>query len=107
MYIVSGIESNEGNNFIIVATEYYTRWPIAKAVQNADGITTAKFLYTEIFCTFGPPAEILTDRGTHFKNEMIKEFCKLVNVNYKFSTPYPPQTYGAVENLNRTLINIL
>ena len=106
-YIVSGIESNEGNNFIIVATEYYTRWPIAKAVQNADGITTAKFLYTDIFCTFGPPAEILTDRGTHFKNEMIKEFCKLVNVNHKFSTPYHPQTNGAVENLNGTLINIL
>src|SRR5438046_3125271 len=62
-YIVSGMELHEGNNFIIVATEYYTRWPIAKAVQNVDRITTAKFLYIEIFCTFGPPAEILTDRG--------------------------------------------
>ena len=38
---------------------------------------------------------------------MIKEFCKLVNVNHKFSTPYHPQTNGAVENLNETLINIL
>src|SRR5436190_11512986 len=101
------MESYEGNSFIIVATEYYTCWPIAKAVQNADAVTTAKFLYTEIFCTFGPPAEILTDRGTHFKNETIKEFCKLVNVNYRFSTPYHPQTNGVVENLNGTLINIL
>jgi RNase H-like domain found in reverse transcriptase/Reverse transcriptase (RNA-dependent DNA polymerase)/Integrase zinc binding domain/Integrase core domain/gag-polyprotein putative aspartyl protease/Retrotransposon gag protein len=106
-YVVSGMESHNKNNFIIVATEYYTRWPIAKAVQNADGMTTAKFLYEEIFCTFGPPVEILTDRGSHFKNGMIKHFCELVNVNHKFSTPYHPQTNGVVENLNGTLVNIL
>src|SRR4030095_2740083 len=101
------LESESKNKYILVAIEYYTRWPIAISSQSADAITTAKFLYTEIFCTFGPPNEILTDRGTHFRNEIIQEFCKLVNVKHKFSTSYHPKTNGAVENLNGTLINIL
>ena len=83
------MESYKGNNFIPVAIEYYTCWLISK---NKDRITTVEFLYINIFCIFDPLAEILTDRGTHFKNEMIKEFCNLVNVNHRFSNPYYPQT---------------
>jgi transposase InsO family protein len=73
----------------------------------ADSIETARFLYNEIFYTFGSPVEILIDRGTHFRNKMINEFYKLVQVKYKFSIVYHPQTNGAIENLNGTLVNIL
>ena len=106
-YVGPLTESSSGNQYIIVATEYYTKWPIAIPTKTADGSITARFLYSEIFCTFGSPLEILIDRGIYFRNNMIKEFCKLVQVNHKFSTPYHPQTNGAVENLNGVLINTL
>ena len=65
---------------------------MAVATPLADVETTAKVIYKEIFCTFGPPAEILSDRGPHFANKTIQNLCKIVKVIHKFSTPYHPQT---------------
>ena len=78
------------NKFILVMTEYYTRWPMAVATPSADAETTAKVIYREIFCTFGSPAEILSDRGSHFANKTIQKqnLCKTVEVIHKFSTSY-------------------
>ena len=106
-YIGPLTESEYGNVYILVVTEYYTRFPMAFAVKSANAITTAKILYNEIFCLFGPPNEILTDRGTHFANSVISNLCELVNVRHKFSIPYHPQTNGLTENFNGTLINVL
>ena len=96
-----------GKVYLLVITEYYTRFPFAFAVKNANAETTAKILYNNIFCLFGPPTEILTNRGSHFANAVIKDLCHLVNVRHKFSTPYHPQTNGLTENFNGTLVNFL
>ena len=87
-------ENLDRNKFVLVMTKYYTRWPMAVATPLADAETTAKVIYREIFCTFGPPAEILSDRGSHFANKTIQNLCKIVKVIHKFSTPYYPQTNG-------------
>jgi len=83
-------ETFVGNKFILVMTEYYTRWPIAMATRSADAEITAKVIYREIFCTFGPPAKILSDRGSHFANKTIQNLCKIVDVIHKSSTLYHP-----------------
>jgi len=64
-------ETLNENKFILVMTEYYTRWPVAIATSLADAEKTAKVIYREIFCMFDPPAEILSDRGFHFANKTI------------------------------------
>src|SRR5271156_2192182 len=80
-------ESQSGNKLILVMTEYYTRWPIAVATASADAATdaatTAKLIYKEIFCTFGPRLEILIDRGGHFANKTIENLCNIVQVTHK------------------------
>jgi len=73
----------------------------------ADAETTAKVIYREIFCTFGPPAEILSDRGSHFANKTIQNLCKIVKVIHKFSTPCHLQTNELVESFNSILVQTL
>ena len=73
---------------------------MAVATRWADAETSAKVIYREI-C---PPAEILSDRGSHFANKTIQNLCKIVNVIHKFSIPYHPQTNGSVERFNSTLV---
>ena len=53
-FVNSLTETLDGNKFTLVITKYYTRWPIAVATPLADAETTAKVIYREIFCTFGP-----------------------------------------------------
>ena len=57
--------------YIIVATDYLTKWVEAKATQKNDARTTACFLYEYVFTHYGLPIEIVSDRGTHFINEVI------------------------------------
>jgi len=52
------------------------KWPEAKAIKNAKAETVAKFIYEEIICRHGVPEEMLSDRGTSFLNQVIKELCE-------------------------------
>jgi hypothetical protein len=104
---VGPLPTSNGNQHMLVATEYFTKWPIVKAVQKADQETTARFLYEEIYAQFGPPSEFLTDNGGHFDNITFANFCAMVRTKHKFSSPYHPQTNGQVERFNGTLVKAL
>jgi hypothetical protein len=75
---------NVGNRYYGTFTSYSTRKSIycssyrllykmaeARPLKNANAQAVADFIYDEIICRFGPPAEIQSDQGTHFRNEMI------------------------------------
>ena len=42
--------SDQGNKYVIVFSDYFTKWPEAFAVKNADAATTAKLFVEEILC---------------------------------------------------------
>src|SRR5260364_430098 len=95
------------NRYIIVATDYLTRWPEAKAVPDAGAETLAKFIFEEIVCRHGVPKKILSDNGKNFVSETVRILCEKFLIKHIFSSPYHPQTNGMVERLNRTLCNSL
>ena len=96
-----------GNMYIVVATEYLTKWPEARAIPNAKASSVISFFYEDIICRHGCPKELLTDRGTHFVNEMLDSLCERFGVKHKLSTAYHSQTNGLVERFNRTLCEAL
>ncbi|GBC00600.1 hypothetical protein RclHR1_03900017 [Rhizophagus clarus] len=95
--------TEQGNRYIIVAMDYFTKWPEAKAIENIRAETVAKFIYEEIICRHGVPQEILSDRGTSFVNQIIDKLCENYQTKHRLTSPYRPQTNGMVERFNRTL----
>ena len=93
--------------YIIVAMNYLTKWPEARAVSEAIAEVTAQFIYEQIICQHGCSQIILSDRGTHFNNNVIKRLMEKFRINHLLSTPYHPQTNGLVERFNRTLCESL
>ncbi|GKB26877.1 reverse transcriptase domain-containing protein [Tanacetum coccineum] len=61
----------------------------------------------KLFCHFGMPKALISDRGTHFCNKIMEKTMKRYGVNHRFSTSYHPQTSGQVENTNIALKRIL
>ena len=47
--------------YIIVATDYLTKWVDAKATQKDDARMTAQFLYENVFTRYGLPIELVSD----------------------------------------------
>ena len=78
--------------YIIVATDYLTKWVKAKATVRNDARTTAKFLYENIFTRFGLPIEIVSDQGVHFINELIAFLLEEFMIFHRRSAPYHPQS---------------
>ena len=76
--------------YIIAATNYVTKWVEVKATQKNDAYTTAKFLFEYAFTRYGLPIEIVSDRGTHFLNEVIEHLLEEFIVIHKKSAPNHP-----------------
>ena len=93
--------------YIIVATNYLTKWVEAKANPKNDARTTACFLYEYVFTRYGLPIEIISDRGTHFINEVIHYLLDEFMVRHRKSAPYHPQANGQAESKNKILKMVL
>ena len=50
--------------YILVCTDYVTKWVEAKALFSATEYSVVNFLYEDIFTRFGVPREIVIDQGT-------------------------------------------
>jgi hypothetical protein len=100
-------QTEKENRYILVAMDYLTKWPEAKAMKKATAENVAEFIYKEIICRHGCPKIIMSDQGSHFKNQIVKELCERFRIKHKLSSPYHPQTNGLVERFNRTLCESL
>ncbi|CAI5660323.1 unnamed protein product [Oreochromis niloticus] len=84
-----------GNRYVLVAMDYFTKWPEAYAVPDQSATTTAERLVEEMFARFGVPAELHSDQGRNFESKVFGEKTR--------TTPLHPQSDGLVEHFNHTL----
>ena len=92
------------NQYVLVITDYFTRYVTAIALPNCTANTTAQTLFNEYFCKYGIPAVILSDQGSHFRNQLMQGIQQLIGYNHIYSTAYHPQTNGMVERFNSTFV---
>ncbi|UYV79438.1 hypothetical protein LAZ67_17002614, partial [Cordylochernes scorpioides] len=62
--------------WIIVLTDYYTRYAETKAVSEATVKEVSKFLVKDIFLRHGAPQYLISDRGSQFTSNLMKEECR-------------------------------
>lgn len=93
------------NQYVLVVTDYFSRHITAIALPNCTAETTARTLFNEYFCKYGIPAVILSDQGSHFRNQLMENIQHLVGYNHIYSTPYHPQSNGIVERFNSTFVS--
>ncbi|XP_070667552.1 uncharacterized protein [Malus domestica] len=99
--------SSHGNQYILVAVEYVSKWVEAIAAPTNQGSVVLRFLQGVIFPRFGIPRVILSDGGKHFINKSFANLLAKYGINHRVATPYHPQTSGQVEVSNRELKRIL
>lgn len=103
MDVVGPVErSRTGNRFMLVVTDYATRYPEVFSLKSIKAKYVATCL-VQLFSRVGFPCEILTDQGTNFMSTLLKQVYKLLGIRSLRTTPYYPQTDGLTERFNQTL----
>ena len=92
-----------GNRYILVAMDYFTKWPETYAVPDQSAATTAGRLVDEMFCRFGVPEELHSDQGRNFEAQVCAEVCRRLGIKKIRTTPLHPQSNSHAEHFNHTL----
>ena len=99
--------TENGNEYIMVVTNYFTKWAEAYAVTDNTAQTVADKLLNEFVCRFGVPQCIHTDQGREFESHLFARICEILEIEKTRTTPYRPQSDGLVERFNKTLQQML
>jgi transposase InsO family protein len=89
--------TSKKKKYILVCTDYVTKWVEAKALPASSEQSVVDFLFNDIFTRFGVPREIVIDQGTQFTSHLVKSVTEQYQIKHRKSTPYHPQAYERVK----------
>ena len=100
-------ETPEGNKYIQVAIDRFSRFCVAYPTADLTAHRTAYEFVKNVVCQHGVPGSVQTDNGTSYTGKDFKEMCQKYNIKHITSSPYRPQSNGLVERNNKTIGNAL
>ncbi|GFT84712.1 retrovirus-related Pol polyprotein from transposon 412 [Trichonephila clavipes] len=89
--------SSDGNNNILVAMDYFTKWPEAYSIPNQEASTVAEVLVQHWISRFGVPLQLHSDQGRNFDSAVCKRLCEILAIDKTRKTALHPQADGMVE----------
>ena len=95
-------ETKDGNRWILVVGDYFTKWIEAYPLVDTTAESVAKKLVTEFICRLGVPSELHSDQGRNFESNVFTEVCNILGIHKTRTTPYNPKSDGLIERFNRT-----
>ena len=100
-------QTHDGNKYVLVVGDYWTKWMEAYPLPNAEAETVAMTFVQNFVCRYGVPLELHTDQGTNFESALFQEMCSTLGINKTRTTAYNPKSDGLIERYNRTLIDMV
>ena len=99
--------TQRGNKYVLLVSDYFTRWPEAVPLKDLKAETVARALVERVLSLHGVPAMLFSDQGPNFESALIKELCDHLGIAKVRTTPGHLQCDGVVKRTNRTLISML
>lgn len=85
-----------GNRFILSIQDNLTTFLYLRPITVHTAEVVAKELLN-YFSIFGLPTVILSDQGTEFRFEVLKELITTFEIEHILCSPYHPESNGALE----------
>ena len=93
--------SSRDNRYILTVIDMLTGFTMAVPIKNKNADTICDAYHDHIYCTFGGSSQILTDNGSEFKNQEMKQVCETLGIKHIFSPVYTPEANGCLEGWHR------
>ena len=99
--------SEQGNKFLLVITDAFSKYAVSTAIPNKEAKTVAKALHDHWICRFSVPKNLVSDRGREFCNQVIDEMCVLLGIDRRCTAAFHPQANSPAESFNRSFIKLV
>ena len=99
-------KSTSGYRYILTMMCLYTKYPEAIPLRRVDNQTVLDAMF-EVFSRHGLPKVLLTDQGSVFTSKLTRLMCKTFEIHKVQTSPYHPQSDGALERWHACLKGML
>jgi hypothetical protein len=81
--------SDQGNQYLLITMDYFTKWLEAYALPNQEASTVAEALVINFFCCFSIPRELHSEQGHNFESCLLQEILVPRSEQNTHHTPAP------------------
>ena len=99
-------KSVSGYRYILTMMDMFSKYPEAIPLKRVDNEAVLEGML-EIFSRHGIPGTILTDQGSVFMSRLTKAVCQSLGIEQIRTSPYHPQSDGALERWHACLKGML
>ena len=92
------LNTSNGNKYIVVAIDYFSRWIEAESFGTLKARQMAKFIEKSLICRYGVPHHIVIDNGVQFQAKTA-ELLQRYGIEHHKSLPYRLQANGQSKQL--------
>ena len=98
--------SRQGYQYILMLKDDFSSYVRLDLAASADSVSAAQAL-SDWIATFTAPKMLVSDGGSHFKNEVIRRLRDEARIYHHITTPYVPWANGTVERVGREVLRAL
>ena len=85
------LESDQGNKYLLIIADYFTKWTEAFSIHDQEAITVAEILVKEVVSRYVVPLVLHSDQGRNFESNVFAEMCRLLGIQKTRTTALHPQ----------------
>lgn len=99
--------SHQGSAYVLVCVDHFSRFVVLVPLPNKAAQTVAHALVSHLICPYTTPHILLSDNGTEFSNQILKQICDKFNIKQTFIAAHHPASNGLVERTNKKILDVL
>ena len=99
--------SLKGHRFVLVATDYFTKWTKTVPLKNMTHKEVIEFITDNIIHRFGIPQTLTTDQRYSFISKEVCAFAESYKIKLLNSSLYYAQANGQSESSNKISIKLI
>ena len=95
----------ENKKYLLVGTDYFTKWVEARPLTNIQDVDVKKFLWKNIVTRFGIPYTLISDNGLQFDSKSFRRYCCELGIMNRYSALAYPQRNEQAETVNKVIMS--
>ena len=94
-------QATRNKRFMIVPTDYFTKWVKAEALVNVLDVDVKKFVWKNIVTRFGVLNALISNNRLQLDSKVFKKFCSDLEIKNRYLISAYPQSNGQTKVTNK------